>query len=150
MANAASVTISATVLPDNISKTIAGTQTCTPADASEKWYYKFTSCTASSTDLIAGYFIDYTGVDDDSAPVAVATGDHVRYLFVKNTDSTNDLYIKVDGDAASTSAAGSIKIPAGESVSLRPTNSTVADIHCISSSGNIDCIVAALLHDISV
>ena len=109
MANAASVTISATVLPDNISKTLAGTQTCTPADASEKWYYKFTNVTASSTDLIAGYFLDYAGVDDDSAPVAVATGDHVRYLFVKNTDSTNDLYIKVDGDAASTSADDPLK-----------------------------------------
>ena len=56
MANAASITVSATVLPDNISKTIAGSMTVTPDDANDKWYYKYTSCTATSTDLIAGSF----------------------------------------------------------------------------------------------
>ena len=83
MADAASVTISATVLPDEIAKTISGSMTVTPADANDKWYYKFTSCTATSTDLIAGYFLDYTAVDDDTAPTAVHANDLVKFLFVK-------------------------------------------------------------------
>ena len=75
MADDATITLSATVLPDEIAKTIAGTMTLAPADANDKWYYKFTSVSNASTDLIAGYFTDYTAVDDDTAPTAVATAD---------------------------------------------------------------------------
>ncbi len=60
MANDASVTMTATVLPDEIAKAISGTITVSPADANDKWYYKLTSVSNSSTDLIAGYFTDYT------------------------------------------------------------------------------------------
>ena len=73
MADDATISLSATVLPDEIAKTITGTMTLAPADANDKWYYKLTSVSNSSTDLIAGYFLDYTAVDDDTAPTAVAT-----------------------------------------------------------------------------
>ena len=33
------------------------------------------ACTATSTDLIAGSFLDYTAVDDDTAPTAITTSD---------------------------------------------------------------------------
>ena len=84
MADDASITLTATVLPDEIAKTISGSMTISPADANDKWYYKLTSVSNSSTDLIAGYFTDYTAVDDDTAPTAVATGDKVNFLFIKN------------------------------------------------------------------
>ena len=77
MADDASVTVQATVLPDEIAKTISGSMTISPADANDKWYYKLTSVSNSSTDLMAGNFIDYTAVDDDTAPTAIATGDKV-------------------------------------------------------------------------
>ena len=92
MADDASITLTATILPDEIAKTISGSMTISPADANDKWYYKLTSVSNSSTDLIAGYFTDYTAVDDDTAPTAVATGDKVNFLFIKNTDSSNDVY----------------------------------------------------------
>ena len=44
--------------------------TVTPADANDKWYYKLTSVVLLQLDLIAGNFIDYTAVDDDTAPTA--------------------------------------------------------------------------------
>ena len=91
MADDATVTISATILPDEIAKTIAGTMTLSPADANDKWYYKFTSVSNASTDLIAGYFTDYTAVDDDTAPTAVHTADKVKFLFIKTTDGSNDV-----------------------------------------------------------
>ena len=78
MADAATVNVSATLLPDEIATTLTGSMTVTPDDANDKWYYKLTACTASNTDLIAGYFLDYTAVDDDTAPTAgPGEGGHV-------------------------------------------------------------------------
>ena len=90
MADDASITISATILPDEISKTISGSMTVTPDDANDKWYYKLTACTTTSTDLIAGYFTDYTAVDDDTAPTAVDAADKVKFLFIKRLNGWVD------------------------------------------------------------
>ena len=49
-----------------IAKTLTGTMTVTPDDANDKWYYKLTSITTTSADLIAGRFLDYTAVDQDT------------------------------------------------------------------------------------
>jgi len=86
MADSASVSITATVLPDEIAKTISGSMTLAPSDANDKWYYKLTACTTTSTDLIAGYFTDYTAVDDDTAPTAVHANDKINFIFIKNTE----------------------------------------------------------------
>ena len=149
MADDASVTVQATVLPDEIAKTISGSMTISPADANDKWYYKLTSVSNSSTDLMAGNFIDYTAVDDDTAPSAIATGDKVNFLFIKNTDSSNDVYIVLDAGTASTSAGDAIKIKAGHSFYANLPNTTVGDIHAISSSSTVTCVVAALLDDVA-
>tara|TARA_R110001606_G_scaffold276116_1_gene424314 strand:+ start:575 stop:1024 length:450 start_codon:yes stop_codon:yes gene_type:complete len=148
MADDATVTLTATILPDEIAKTISGSMTISPADANDKWYYKLTSVSNASTDLIAGYFTDYTAVDDDTAPTAVATGDKVNFLFIKNTDSSNDVYIVLDAGTASTSVTDGIKIKAGHSWFANLPNTTVADIHAISSSSTVTCVVAALLDDV--
>ena len=149
MADDASVTVQATVLPDEIAKTISGSMTISPADANDKWYYKLTSVANSSTDLMAGNFIDYTAVDDDTAPTAIATGDKVNFLFIKNTDSSNDVYIVLDDGTASTSATDAIKIKAGHSFYANLPNTTVGQIHAISSSSTVTCVVAALLDDVA-
>jgi len=149
MADDASVTVQATVLPDEIAKTISGSITISPADANDKWYYKLTSVSNSSTDLMAGNFIDYTAVDDDTAPTAINGADKVNFLFIKNTDSSNDVYIVLDAGTASTSAGDAIKIAAGHSWFGNLPNTTVADIHAISSTSTVTCIVAALLDDVA-
>ena len=149
MADDASITLTATVLPDEIAKTISGSVSISPADANDKWYYKLTSVSNSSTDLIAGYFTDYTAVDDDTAPTAVHTADKVNFLFIKNTDSSNDVYIVLDAGTASTSVTDGIKIKAGHSWYANLPNTTVADIHAISSTSTVTCIVAALLDDVA-
>ena len=148
MADDATISVQATVLPDEIAKTISGSLTITPSDSSEKWYYKLTSVSNSSTDLIAGYFTDRDAVDDDTAPTAVATGDKVLFLFIKNTDSSNDVYIVLDAGTASTSAGDAIKIPANSSWYGNLPNTTVADVHAISSTSTVTCVVAALLDDV--
>lgn len=94
MADAASVTLQATVLPDEIQKTFSSTMTVEPADGTEKWYYKLTSVPNTSAQLMAGYFLDYTAVDADTSPSAISgSSDKVKFLYVKNTDSAESVYI---------------------------------------------------------
>ena len=80
MANDATVSLSVTLLPDEIATTISGSMTVTPDDVNDKWYYKKTEVTTTSADLIAGHFLDYTAVDQDTAPTAIAAGDKVKFL----------------------------------------------------------------------
>ena len=149
MANDASVTVQATVLPDEIAKTISATMTVTPGDANDKWYYKKTSVSNSSTDLIAGYFTDYTAVDDDTSPTAVATGDKVKFLFIKNVDTNSrSIYVCFDAGTASSSLADAVTIGPSEAFAARLPNCTVADIHAISSASTAEVVVAALLDDV--
>lgn len=154
MADDASITISATILPDEISKTISGSMTVTPDDANDKWYYKLTAVTTTSADLIAGYFLDYTAVDQDTAPTAVATGDKVKFLFVKNTSTTDGIMLSIDAGTAAYNLADGIFVGPEQSWFGRLPNVTVADVHAISSDigdagdASATVIVAALLDDV--
>ena len=149
MADDASITLSVTILPDEIAKTITTSMTISPDDANDKWYYKFTSVSNASTDLIAGYFTDYTAVDDDTAPTAVHTADKVKFLFIKNTDGSNDVYLVFDAGTVATSTADAIKVPANTAWFGQLPNTTVAEIHAISSTSTVNCIVAALIDDVA-
>ena len=153
MADAATVVMKTTILPDEIAKTIEATTTVSPKDANDKWYYKLTSVTAASTDLIAGYYTDYTAVNANVQPTAVATGDKVEFLYIKNTDSANHVYIVFDASTASNSNGAAVKISPNESFFARLPNTTVADIHAIghdgSSAATATCIVCALLDDVA-
>ena len=158
MANDASVTVQATVLPDEIAKTIGGAITVTPTDtdvANAKWYYKKTIVQTTAADLIAGTFLDYTAVDQDTAPTAIATGDKVKFLLVKNLSSADGIMISLDGsnnEAAHGNTKG-IHVGASETVCFRPNNTTVGEIHAIAADvldagdAAANCIVAALIED---
>ncbi len=135
MADDASITLSATILPDEISKTISGSMTVSPDDANDKWYYKLTAVTTTSADLIAGRFIDYTAVDQDTDMTAVS--------------------ICLDGDTAAYNLADGIFIGPSQSWFGRLPNVTVANIHAISSDigdagdATANAIVAALIDDVA-
>ena len=149
MADDASVTLKATVLPDEIARTISATLTVTPADAPEKWYYKLTSVPNTSQNLITGYFTDYTAVDSATAPTAIdGATDLVKFLFVKNIDEVESVYITLDGSAASSSATNAISVGPDQALALRLPNGIVDNVKVISSTGTVECIVAALIDDI--
>ena len=154
MADDATVTVSASVLPDEIQKVLSGTLSVSPADANDKWYYKLTSVTTTSADLIAGNFIDYTAVDQDTAPTAVATADKVKFLFVKNTSTADGIVISIDAGTAAFNLADGIFVGPGQSWFCRLPNATVADIHAISADigdagdASAEVIVAALIDDV--
>ena len=155
MADAATITVNATILPDEIAKSFSGSMTVTPDDANDKWYYKLTSCTATSTDLIAGSFLDYTAVDDDTAPTAISTSDKVKFLFVQNTSSADGVVLCFDGGTAAYNLVDGVFIGPSQTWFGRLPNTTVANLHAISSDidGTGDAvailIVAALLDDVA-
>ena len=136
-----------TVLVDEIAKTISGSMTVTPADANHKWYYKLTSVTNSSTDLIGGYYSNYTALADATVPQTVATGDTVAFLWIQNTDSSNDVYLNFTTAAAA--AAGNVTVGAGETWYGRLGLTTMGAVHAISSTSTVTCIVIALMDDVS-
>ena len=154
MANDATVNITATILPDEISKTLSGSMTVTPDDANDKWYYKKTEVTTTSADLIAGSFLDYTAVDQDTAPTAVASGAKIKFLFVKNTSTTDGIMLSIDAGTAAFNLADGIFVGPSQSWFGRLPNVTVADLHAISADigdagdASATVIVAALLDDV--
>ena len=154
MADDATITLKATLLPDEIAKVINGSMVVTPDDVNDKWYYKLTSVTTTSADLIAGNFIDYTAVDQDTAPTAVATADKVKFLFVKNTSTADGIVISIDAGTSAFNLADCIFVGPGQSWFCRLPNATVADIHAISADigdagdASADVIVAALIDDV--
>ena len=133
MADDASVSFQTTILPDEIAKTLTGTMTVTPDDANDKWYYKLTSITTTSADLIAGRFLDYTAVDQDTDQTAVSTSDKVKFLFIQNTSSSDGIYICLDGDTAANDLVDGIFIGPSQTFVGRFPNTTVGNIHAISS-----------------
>ena len=155
MADAASVSIQATLLPDEIASTLSGSISVSPDDANDKWYYKLTRVTTTSAELIAGYFLDYTAVDQDTAPTAVHTADKIKFLFIQNTSSADGIVICLDGGTAANDLADGIFIGPSETFCARLPNVTVANLHAISSDiadagdASANVIVAALIDDVA-
>ena len=104
--------------------------------------------------MIAGHFLDYTAVDDDTAPTAITTSDKVKFLFIKNTSTADGIAICLDGGTAAYNLADGIFIGPEQSWFGRLPNVTVANIHAISSDvgdagdATANCIVAALIDDV--
>ena len=154
MADDATVSISATLLPDEISRVISGSMTVSPDDANDKWYYKLTAVTTTSADLIAGSFLDYTAVDQDTAPTAITTSDKVKFLFMQNTSSADGVYVCFDGGTAANDLVDGVFIGPNQTWFGRLPNTTVGNIHAISSDigdagdATANVIVAALIDDV--
>ena len=154
MADAATISFTATMLPDEIAKTITGSMAITPA-ADEKWYYKLTSIPATSGVLIAGSFVNYTAIAVGTGHTAVASGDKVKFLFVQNTSSTDGIMISIDAGTAAFNLADGIFVGPLQTWYGRLPNVTVADLHAISADigdagdASASVIVVALLDDVA-
>ena len=155
MADAATISVTATMLPDEIAKTITGSMTVTPTDANDKWYYKLTSITTTSTDLIAGSFVNYTAIAVGTGHTAITTSDKVRFLFVQNTSSADGIMLCFDGGTAAYDLVDGVFIGASETWFGQLPNTTVGNLHAISSDidgtgdATANLIVAALIDDVA-
>lgn len=166
MANKGSIALDASIMPDTMRIHLRGESfSYLPADATEKWNYQLTNVTNSNQVLISGNFVGNAVDSGGSGSGARATGDKVKFLFIKNlgiTDasppvSTGDsIYVSINNVAAAHNGTHCVEIPAGMSWYARCPNTTVAHIQAISgqvngsgaSSVKVQCIVAAILDDL--
>ena len=155
MADAATISVTATMLPDEIAKTITGSMTVTPTDANDKWYYKLTAITTTSAQLIAGSFVNYTALAPATGMTAITTSDKVRFLFVQNAGATDGIYLCFDGQTAVNSGVDMLFIGASETWFGQLPNTTVGNLHAISSDltsagdAAVNAIVIALIDDVA-
>ena len=160
MADAATMTIKAVLLPDEIQATLKDlTLAYTPANSSEKWFYGIVNVphNTGGVDLITGkFFANADGVQTGTANADIATTDKVKFIFAKNADATDSLYLVLDGSTVAHSSTNAIEIGPGESWFAKTPNITVADIHAINGGpngadagdANIQCTVAAIIDDL--
>ena len=160
MADAATMTMKAVLLPDEIQAILKDlTFSYTPANSSEKWFYGIINVphNTGAVDLISGKFLaNADGVQTGTENADIVTTDKVKFIFVKNADATDSLYLVLDGDTVAHSTTDAIEIGPGESWFAKLPNTTVADIHSINGGpngadagdANIQCTVAAIIDDI--
>ena len=165
MADAATMTLEAVILPDEIQKTLSDlTFAYTPADANDKWYYKLVNVTTSSGNLIAGNFLQNSaGINVGSSEATVSISDKVKFIFIKNTGTTDgststddSIYIVLDGGTAAYTSTDAIEIGAGESWYGKLTNTLVGNLNAITGDanasstgdGSAQCVVAAIIDDV--
>ena len=159
MADTATMTMKAVILPDDIQQTLKDlTCSYTPADASEKWYYKLVTVvnTSNTTDLISGNFIE-SGYEE------IAATDKVKFLFIKNTATTDgssatddSILLSLSGATVANTLSDTIEIGQGESWFAKIPNVTAGDIHARTveagsgshGSGSVQCIIAAIIDDL--
>ena len=155
MADAATISVTATMLPDEIAKTITGSMTVTPTDANDKWYYKLTAITTTSAQLIAGSFVNYTALAPATGMTAITTSDKVRFLFVQNQSSGDGLYLCFDGATAVNTGVDMAFVGASETWFAQLPNTTVGNLTAISSDidgtgdATVSVLVIALLDDVA-
>ena len=170
MADAATMTIKAVLLPDEMQATLKDlTFSYTPANNSEKWFYGLINVRNAVGNLIAGNFLaHWDGTASASATADIATTDKVKFLFIRNLANTGasnggsttdeSVLLTFDGENPSHTATNVLEIGTGESWSCKPTNTTVDDIKSITvdsasgvlsaGDGDVQCLVAAIIDDI--
>ena len=167
MADDATMTIKAVLLPDEIQATLKDlTFSYTPADASEKWFYGIINVrfNTGSTDLITGEFLSNSaGINQGLSTATISTSDKIKFLFIKNTGTTDgsrstdeSVMLVQDGSTVAHGSTNAIEISSGHSWFAKMPNTTVGDLHAISADpdqteggGNVQCIVAAILDDVA-
>ncbi len=150
MANEASVTVQATVLPDEISQIISGSISVSLAatNAGDKWYYQKTTVKSAGSDelIIKGKtFVEADALAFDATPTVITDSETVKFLLVKNLDTSN--YVSISLNGAASKAASEIKVAAGEMIAFTPNSTTVANLEAIADTANVNCVVAAIIND---
>ena len=167
MADEATMTIKAVLLPDEIQTTLKDlTFTYTPADANYKWFYGIINVphNTGGVDLISGVFLSNSaGKATGSTTATITTSDKIKFLFIKNTGTSDgssstdeSVHLVLDGSTVAHSSANAIEISSGHSWYAKLPNTTVGNLHAISADpdqtaggGNVQCIVAAIIDDVA-
>tara|TARA_R100000808_G_C2141395_1_gene149197 strand:+ start:176 stop:664 length:489 start_codon:yes stop_codon:yes gene_type:complete len=157
-ADKAIVSITASLLPDEIKTSIGGTTVYNLNDFGDNnlWLYTLTLIGASSEDLIkTGTNYLGQGTSEEGATGTTQGTDDVLFVFVKHSGTTDgstattaNLHINLDGGTATGSLKGDIVIAPNECWFGRMgTDTKIQDINADSSSGVIQTQVFAICDD---
>ena len=144
-ADRATVSVSASLLPDNIKTSVGGTTTYDINDngSANKWIYvRMQTDSSTARDLVT-----------DTIPLTVEATDDVVFIVIKNTATTDgstastaNLYVGMSGGDLSVNS-GTIVIGPNEVWFAKLRGEALADINAASSSGDLTYDVWALLED---
>ena len=162
------------VIHHNIKQSLGGDLTFTTQDGDDNWFYAPNVICTTTSDELFGASDDVTDLvgasgDQTNGPneaigsaltftddsTADCSADKVWFLFVKNTSTGDGVYIVFDGGTAAYNVADGIFIGPSQTWFGRLPNTTVANIHAISSDigdtgdGTANLIVAALIDDVA-
>ena len=160
MANKARGRCSAHIFPDDIKTKLSGFVEFDTVDAGDKWVFTDMTVTTSTN----GAQLLTSAVDFLSSGVALADGDKIEWMALKNlsTTVTDGVNIVFDGGNVAWNTGDAIFIGSGEMVILKPSNATIADLIGISvtssglagkpsgtNSSSTEIIIAAIIDDVS-
>jgi hypothetical protein len=171
MADDATMTLKAVILPEEIQKTLTSLTTVyTPANNTEGWYYGIVDAVHNSSNnliTVGSLYLQFggnaAGVDSGSNMHSIAGNDNVKFLFIKNlattddgsTASTDSVYLVFDGGTTAHNATDAFEVEDGESWYCKP-GCTVDEIKVISGQANkagaasakVQCMVAAVIDNV--
>ena len=156
-ADRATVSISASLLPDEIKTSIGGTTVYDIDDLGDnnKWTYSLTLVGASPEDaLLAGVSFLGQGTSEEGATATVNGTDDIVFLFVKHTGTTNGstattslLHLNLSGGSVDGGGLGDIILKPNECFFARLGNTEIDDVNADSASGVIQAQVFAICDD---
>ena len=156
-ADRATVSVSASLMPDEIKTSVGGTSVYDLNDIGDnnKWTYSLTLIGASSEDaLLASVPFLGQGTAEEGATATVNGTDDIVFLFIKHTGTTDGsttttstLHLNLSAGAATGSAVGDIVLKPGECFFAKLGNTEIDDVNADSSSGDIQAQVFAICDD---
>jgi len=156
-ADRATVSVSASLLPDEIKTTVGGTSVYDIDDIGDtnKWTYSLTIVGASSEDaLLASVPYLGQGTAEEGATASANGTDDIVFLFVKHSGTTDgstattaNLHLHLSGGTATGSAVGDIVLGPNECFFAKLGNTEIDDVNADSSSGSIQAQVFAICDD---
>jgi len=160
-AHKATVSISASVLPDDMKVSVGGTVEYDLNDGAGdacKWISYANDIDSSSEAPIIADIGYLQGVIGDTTPTRTAAGDSIEFIVIKHsgfqadgtTVSTDNMYFNFTNSVAADGTDGDFTLEPGDVWWGRPSSSTPAsDFTAIAASNDIKLLVYAVLDDLS-
>ena len=157
-ADRATVSISASLLPDEIKTSVGGTTVYDINDLADnnKWLYTLTLISSVEDLIKTGTVYLGQGTSEEGTTATVQSTDDVVFIFVKHSGTTDGstattatLAVNLGGGTASGTVVGDIIIKPNECFFARigATGTEIQDINAVSSSGTIQAQVWAIIDD---
>jgi hypothetical protein len=156
-AHKATVSVSASVLPDDMKASVGGTTVYDLNDIGDnnKWVYFANNVSTSAQSIMADGVSYLAGNAGDETAVVDASADDLGFLVLKHsgyqgdgtTTSTDNLYLNITHGADADAAAGSLVLEPGDVWWGRFVHSDIDDISVEAAGNTVKLLIYAVLDD---